>query len=96
MKNKRKETVMKKWLKILLTVAEWVVPFLAKAGKNKQAEKLENATKVADIVMEAIEKTGAKNVKEVVKTLAANEGIKDIVHTWAKRVETKVKAKLGL
>ena len=86
-----------KWLKIVLTIAEYLIPFLGKLGKNKEAKKLEQATKVADTVMTAIEKADAKNVKEIVKAIAADTGVQDIVNTWVKtRIEPKIKAKLGL
>lgn len=73
-----------KWLKILIALAEIIIPGLAKAGKNKLADELEiaqGALKIATSTMNAEGKT--RLITEAVGNLK-------VVKKFKKRVSNKI------
>lgn len=84
-----------KWLSLFLTIAEYLIPFLAKIGKDRVAKELEVVTTGVEKFSKN-ESAGdkGKTVKGVIYDLAVQSGIKTRLHKRIKDYETRIWKKL--
>lgn len=84
-----------KWLSLILTVAEYLIPFLAKIGKNRVAKELEIVTTGVEKFSKS-ESSGDKGkvVKGIIYDLAVESGIKKRLHKRVKDYEDRIWKKL--
>jgi len=84
-----------KWLSLILTVAEYLIPFLGKIGKNRVANELKIVTAGVEKFSKS-ESAGDKGkaVKGMIYDLAVTAGIKDRLHKRVKDYEARIWKKL--
>lgn len=84
-----------KWLSLILTLAEWLIPFLAKVGKDRVAKELEIVTTGVEMFSNSESSEGkGKLVKGIIYDLAVESGIKSRLHKRIKDYETRIWRKL--
>ena len=84
-----------KWFSLLLTVVEYLIPVLAKIGKNRAAKQLEIVSTGVEMFSKS-EAAGDKGkaVKSMIYGLAVESGIKSQLHKRIKDYETRIWKKL--
>lgn len=80
-----------KWLKLVLTIIEWLSPFLAKAGKDRIANELEIAK--GAIVILTKDKTPEEKGRAIEEAVGNLKAVKQFKKSVARRLD-KAKTRL--
>lgn len=84
-----------KWLKIIVTIVEYLIPVLAKVGKDRAVKQLEVVTTgVEKFSKSATAGDKGKAVKGVICDLAIQTGIAKRLHKRIKKFESTIWKKL--
>lgn len=71
---------------ILAAVVAGLTAFFQRRGKVEVAAKLATAEAIGTVLIKGIEKAGDPSIKGIVKTLATDAGVKDVLHSVVKKV----------
>ena len=84
-----------KWLQIIISIAEIVLPFLAKIKKDRAEKELEVLSTGIEAFSKAEHSSGkGKVLKGIVCDLAVNNGVAKRLHKRIKDYETRIWKKL--
>lgn len=84
-----------KWLKLIITIIEWVGPFLAKAGKNRIADELDIAKGAITVLTKnkTSEEKG-RAIEEAVGSLKAVKQFKKSINERLDKAKTRLYEKI--
>lgn len=74
-----------KWIKLIITILEWIGPFLAKAGKNRIADELEIAK--GAIVVLTKDKTPEEKGRAIEEVVGRLKAVKDFKSRVSNRLD---------
>lgn len=74
-----------KWLKLIITILEWVGPFLAKAGKNRIADELDIAKGVITVLTK--DKTPEEKGRAIEEAVGSLKAVKDFKSRVSNRLD---------
>ena len=74
-----------KWLKLIITVIEWLSPFLAKAGKDRIADELDIAKGAIAILTK--DKTPEEKGRAIEEAVGSLKAVKQFKASVSKRLD---------